>query len=179
MFWKKRKKKNESEFACVECGQIHSGWPALAFSSPANYHELKEEERENIAEIDSDFCTITYPDQTDRFIRVSLTQLVNDAQEDLEYGLWVSLSEKSFENYRENYNNDNHITEYFGWLCSRIPEYENTQSIPTTVVTQAGNQRPIIYPHKDHDHPFVQDYYQGISSHEAQKRVDDMLADIA
>ncbi|MEM6377907.1 MAG: DUF2199 domain-containing protein, partial [Bacteroidota bacterium] len=127
------------------------------------------------ASLDSDFCVIHFPDQTVRFIRVVLTQEVLDAEEDLDYGLWVSLSEQSFQNYQENFKNRHHETQYFGWLSNLLPDYEDTMSIPTTVVTQKGNQRPSIFPHKDHDHEFVIDFYQGISAHEAQRRVDNML----
>lgn len=166
--------KRKSDFVCSECGEVHKNWPALAFNSPANYHELTETEKREIAEIDSDICIIRHEDQTDRFIRVTLTQPVVDSDEDLDYGLWVSLSEKSFNDYLENFDNENHETGYFGWLCSRIPEYENTMSIPTDVIAQKGNQRPKIFPHGDHDHDFVRDFYEGITAHEAQKRVDRM-----
>jgi len=178
MFWNKLKRKNKSEFECLECGLVHSNWPALAFVSPSNYHDLDENEKKEIAELDADFCTIEFSDQMDRFIRVTLTQQVNASGEDLDYGLWVSLSEKSFNDYRANFNNQNIDSEYFGWLCSRIPGYDNTMSIPTTVVTQIGGQRPKIFPHKDHNHQFVIDFYRGITAHEAQERVVEMVNNV-
>ena len=174
MFWRK-KRPSKNEYKCSICGQIHSEWPALTYSSPTNYFQLSEEEKATIANLDSDFCIINYEDQTDRFIRVTLSMKVIDSEEDLDYGLWVSLSEKSFNDYEENYNNPNHETTYFGWLCNTLPDYENTMSIPINVVTQLGDQRPKIFPHKDHDHQFVRDFYNGITSHEAQRRVDEMM----
>lgn len=42
-------------------------------------------------------------------------------------------------------------------------------------MTQKGNQRPQIFPHQDYDHDFVRDFYNGISAHEAQRRVDEMM----
>ncbi|MBX2826804.1 MAG: DUF2199 domain-containing protein [Flavobacteriaceae bacterium] len=174
MFWK-RKKKKPTEFKCANCGQVHSEWPALAFTSPANYAYLSDEERENHGTLNTDFCVIEYDGQTDRFIRVTLTQKVNNNCENLEYGLWVSLSEKSFFDYLENFDNENHETTYFGWLCSNINEYEDTMSIPCNVNTRTGNQRPEIIPHEDHDHPFVRDYYNGITKEEAEKRINTML----
>ncbi len=169
------KKGEKSRYTCSECGELHSNWPALAYSSPDSYNGLTEEEKKLMAEISSDFCIINHENQTDRFIRVSLTQLVLNAEEDLDYGLWVSLSEKSYNDYKANFNNENHEVEYFGWLCNEIPDYESTFSIPMTVVTQKGNQRPKIFPHRNHDHNFVRDFYNGISSHEAQERVDRMI----
>lgn len=173
MFW--RKKKKNKEVRCGVCGQIHNEWPALTFSSPSSYIELSKEEKELIATIDSDFCTIQYEDQTDRFIRVVLKQKVNNVDQTLDYGLWVSLSEKSFLNYVDNFNNENHEERYFGWLNSRILQYENTMGIPTTVVTKRGNQRPEIFPHEDHKHIFVEDYYNGIMKDVAEKRLHEMM----
>lgn len=163
------------KYTCSCCGKEHIEWPALTFKTPDNYDTLSQEDKETIAEIDNDFCVITHPDQTDRFIRCTLTQKVNDYCEDLEYGLWVTLSEKSFNDYSDNYNNENHETTYFGWLCNDIPEYDFKESIPTTVYTRTGNQRPEIIPHKDFDHPFVYDYYNGITKDEAEKRIKSMF----
>ncbi|WP_103072305.1 DUF2199 domain-containing protein [Aquimarina sediminis] len=177
MFWK-RKKKKSTGLKCSECGQVHSEWPALTFKSPSNYHNLSDNEKLDMGKLDSDFCEIHYEDQVDRFIRVTLTQKVNDACEILEYGLWVSLSEKSYSDYKENYNNTNHETGYFGWLCNTIPEYRDTSSIPCDVMTKRGNNRPEIFPHKDVDHPFVRDYYHGISKEEAENRINEMIKNI-
>ncbi len=166
------------KYKCSQCGQEHEGWPALAYSSPTNYDKLSEEEQKSRCELSDDFCIIRHPEQTDRFIRCTLTQKVNGHCEDLEYGLWVSLSEKSFQDYSDNYNNENHEACYFGWLCNDLPKYDFTNSIPTTIYTRTGKQRPEIVPHKDHEHPFVEDYYNGIAKEEAEGRINDMLKTI-
>lgn len=163
------------KYICSNCGQEHEEWPALAYSSPTPYHNLNDEDKQNITELTDDFCIIRHHDQTDLFIRCTLVQKVLDHCENLEYGLWVSLSEKSFQNYSENYKNENHVTKYFGWLCNDLPDYEFEESIPTTVFTKTGNSRPEIVPHQDFDHPFVKDYYDGISKQEADRRIIEML----
>jgi len=38
-------------------------------------------------------------------------------------------------------------------------------------MTKTGNERPEIFPHEDFDHPFVKDYYSGISKKEAENRI--------
>lgn len=164
------------KYTCSCCGKEHEDWPALTYDSPSNYHSLSEEEQQAIGQLDQDFCVITYPDQVDRFIRCTLSQPVIDYCETLEYGLWVSLSEKSFQDYSENFKNENHETQYFGWLCSNVPGYDfSSQSVPTTVITRLNNQRPYIVPHADFDHPFVHDYYNGITKAEAERRINAML----
>ena len=162
------------KYTCSCCGLEHEEWPALAYPSPTAYLALSEQSKQNIAELDTDFCIIRHPDQIDRFIRCILTQKVIDHCEDLHYGLWVSLSENSFKDYYDNFKNENHETKYFGWLSNDLPDYD-MKKIPTTVITRAGNQRPEIVPHKDFDHPFVKDYYNGIAKAEAERRIREML----
>jgi len=166
------------KYTCSCCGKEHEEWPSLTYTSPTNYNALSEEEKLSIGELDSDFCTIRYSDQTDRFIRCTLTQKVIDHCQDLDYGLWVSLSEKSFQDYSDNFDNDNHEEKYFGWLCNDLPGYDFAESIPTTVFTRTGNQRPEIVPHINFDHPFVKDYYNGITKQEAERRIIEMLTAI-
>lgn len=168
-------KKKEITYRCSQCGQFHDDWPALGFISPTHYNELEADKQNSQASLDTDFCVINDEDDTDRFIRVSLHQKVVDHHLPLDYGLWVSLSEKSFEDYRDNYHNENHITVYFGWLCNNIPPYESTLSIPVDVHTKPGNDRPQIIPHYDHDHPFVRDYHEGINREEAERRIHEMM----
>jgi len=163
------------KYTCSCCGKEHEEWPSLTYISPANYHNLSDEDKQEMGELDSDFCVIRHADQTDRFIRCTLTQKVIDHCENLDYGLWVSLSEKSFQDYSDNFDNDNHETQYFGWLCNDLPDYDFSESIPTTVFTRTGNQRPEIVPHDDFDHPFVKDYYNGITKAEAERRIRAML----
>ena len=167
--------KKTIKYFCSKCGQEHDSWPALTFNSPTSYYVLSENDKHEIAEIDSDFCVITHPDQTNRFIRCTLTQKIIDHCENLEYGLWVSLSEKSFQDYIDNFDNENHEVGYFGWLSNNIPDYTFNKSIPMNVYTRSGNQRPEIVPHDDFEHPFVIDYYNGITKAEAERRVSDML----
>lgn len=165
-------KSREMLFPCSVCGQTHEGFPSLAFDAPYHYYNLTEQEKGEIAELSSDFCVIHYTDQTDRFIRVVLNQKIVDFPETLQYGVWVSLSEKSFNDYNAHYNETNYLTTYFGYLCSQLPGYEKTLSIRTYVQTAAGNDRPEIFPHDDQmDNAFVRDYFEGITRQEAEQRI--------
>jgi len=161
-------------FKCSICDEEHDGWPALAFDAPLAYSQLTEEQKEKIAELDSDFCIIRYEDQTDRFIRCTLIQKVNDHNDGLDYGIWVSLSQKSFGDYQENFDNENHETGYFGYLSNNIPGYPATLNIYMNVYTQRGNSRPIAVPQDTFAHPFVTDYFNGINKTEAEKRIHNM-----
>jgi hypothetical protein len=162
-------------YTCGNCGKTHAEWPALTFDAPLYYSLLSAAEQQQMAELNSDFCVIHYPNRTDHFIRCTLTQKVIDHCEDLDYGIWVSLSKKSFQDYADHYGDQHPVTSYFGWLSNDLPEYTFQQSIPTNVNTRADNQRPEIIPHQGCDHPFVHDYYNGITKAEAEHRIQAMM----
>lgn len=168
---------SKKTFKCNKCGKEHDELPSLAYITPIHYSDLSEVEKSEIGELTSDTCVIKYPDQTDKFIRVVLTQKINSNCEDLNYGLWVSLSEKSFEHYSSNYNNAEHEAIYFGWISNNLEGYENTLNIPADIHTKPNGQRPEAVPHHDYDHPFVIDYYEGITKTEAENRINRVLTD--
>jgi hypothetical protein len=162
------------KYVCSVCGKVHDEWPALAFDSPTAYNVLSEKLKKNIGELSSDFCIVRHPEQTDRYIRGTLTIKVIDHCENLDYGVWISLSEKNFQDYSDNHGNTDHEAKYFGWLSNDIPEYE-IADIPTTVFTRHDGLRPEIIPHEDFDHDLVRDYYNGITKFVAEKRINEML----
>ena len=165
-----------SKYRCEICGKSHTDWPALTWDSPYQYNILPKEIKARRAELDTDFCVIHHDTQVDRFIRVSLIQSVQDHCNGLHYGLWVSLSEDKFFDYADKYGKeDAEIVHYFGWLCNEIPGYASTLSIPMNVTTQKDKLRPIVEPHKDFRHSFVQDFYNGIDLTEAERRVQEFL----
>jgi len=163
------------KYICSCCGKEHEEWPFLTYASPTSYHNLTAKEKEEIAELDGDFCVIRDTDQTDRFIRGTLTQKVIDHCEDLKYGVWVSLSEKSYNDYEAHIDDENYEAGYFGWLSNSIPGYTFDKHIPTNVTIMPRTQRPEIVPHDDFDHPFVHDYYNGITKAGAERRIRDMI----
>lgn len=176
MFWKK--KKSTFEFKCSLCGEIHNTWPALVYGAPWHYSQLSKQHQKNIARIDQDFCEIHHDDQIDRFIRTTLVIPVNNFELDLEYGLWVSLSEKSFNDYFDNYERTDYETGYFGWVCNKLLGYEDTLQIPTDVITQSGTTRPVLELHRDHEHPLVSDFINGITKEEAERRIHEMMENV-
>ncbi len=174
MFWKRRIKQCDPKYVCAKCGRAHDELPALAFSSPDYYEYLKEEEKEGLADLSQDFCVITYPDQTDRFIRTTMTLRIIDACEDLDYGIWVSVSEHTFNEYRAEFKNSEAGRTYFGRICNEIPDYEeSTLGLHVNIETRADGVRPEIFPH-DSPHTLIKDWSEGITMQEARKRIDNL-----
>lgn len=173
MFWNRKKKTNEG-FICSQCGEYHESWPAIGYGAPWHYSQLTEQEKDKISFLNEDFCEINWEEQTDRFIRVTLFIPVNNTERNLEYGLWTSLSERSFNDYSENYDRTDHEVKYTGWICNKLIGYDSTINIPANIFTQAGTLRPILEPQLQHEHQLLKDFVNGISKDEAERRIHEM-----
>ena len=80
---------------------------------------------------------------------------------------------KSFIDYVENFQSENHEAVYFGWISNKIPEYGDTLEIKVNVETQNNNQRPMINIQKSNDYgnQFVKDYFEVITEEDAIERI--------
>lgn len=163
-------------YSCIICGEIHHDRPAFAFLSPYHYHTLSGEEKETSATLSEDWCIIEHDTRKDHFIRAVLRLPITGTAEEFEYGVWVSLSEKNFVHYMDNFNEDIKDTAFFGYLCNQIPGYDNTLLIKTNVVCGPKGQRPFVFPQEEQqDNPFVYDFIHGITKEEADKRTHQLL----
>ncbi|MGQ3053724.1 MAG: DUF2199 domain-containing protein [Roseateles sp.] len=158
-------------FKCSCCGEIHEGSPSIGYRMPDQYASLSDEQRVSMGKIDSDFCTVTHDEGTDYFIRAVLEVPIHGVEEPFLWGLWVSLSEKSFRRYAETYDDPVEGDGFFGWVCNAIPAYPFGESRPADVVVQLGRQRPTIVLHRGEpeDDPLVIDQVHGISISRAQQ----------
>jgi hypothetical protein len=92
------------------------------------------------------------------------------------YGVWSSLSERSFDRVVELWDDPRRAEEpaYFGWLSSTIPGYPDTLSLPLDVVVEALERRPAFHPH-DGDHPLIRDHRYGITMERVHATVERLL----
>ena len=170
MLWRKQKKSSK-EYMCSSCGQIHQELPALGFMTPFHYDVLSENDKNETAELSDDFCIIRHPEQTDRFIRTVLSFAVHNTCETLDYGIWVSLSEESFNEYQENFKSETSEQTYFGMICNEITDYhETTLGLHVNVQVRKAGIRPEILPHQT-EHQLIIDWENGITFEEAEKRI--------
>ena len=131
------------EFFCSGCGQIHQGMPAFGAAAPLSYYAVPENEREARCQLDSDACTI---DGEHYFIRGCLEIPVHGEAEPLSWGVWVSLSEQSFQQWRACFASEkrSHVGPFFGWLNAAIAPYPDTVNLKTMVHLRDGFVRPFI-----------------------------------
>ncbi len=169
---------SDKTYQCSHCGQIHYALPALGFNAPFHYDELDEYEKESMAELSEDFCVIRHPEQTDYFIRAVLSIPIHDTCETLDYGVWVSLSEKNFDHYKAHFNAETEEPVYFGTICNELVGYgESTIGLHVDVQVRMGGFRPQLILHED-EHPLVTDCVIGITFSEAEQRVEAVLRNI-
>src|SRR5215217_4790318 len=108
---------------CSFCGEIHEGSPSFGFRAPDQYASLSEDQKAKMGTLTEDFCTITHEEGTDHFIRAVLEIPIHGAEEPFLWGVWVSLSEKSFNRYRETYDQPVAGEKFFGWVCNQLSPY--------------------------------------------------------
>lgn len=158
-------------FKCTCCGDIHEGSPSIGYRMPDQYASLSDEQRAAMGEINSDFCTITHEKGTDYFIRAVLEVPIHGVEEPFLWGVWVSLSEKSFRRYVETYDSPVEGEGFFGWVCNAIPVYPYEGSRAADVVVQLDSERPKVVLHRGNpeDDPLVVDQVNGISVSRAQQ----------
>ena len=158
-------------FTCSCCGNLHEGSPSFSFKAPDQYACLSEEQKAEVGSRTSDLCTVTHNGHTDYFIRTILEVPIEGIEEPFLWGIWVSLSEKSFHRYLETYDVPVDGDCFFGWVCNAIPNYpETARGRPADVYAQPGGKRPKVWLHHQghEDDALVVDQNEGISVARAQ-----------
>src|SRR5262249_35619753 len=80
------------------------------------------------------------------FVRACLEVPVKGTDQTFTWGVWVSLSEKSFLDMSEHWEDParTNLGPHFGWLCTKIPEYPDTMFLKTMVHQRAVGVRPRV-----------------------------------
>jgi len=145
-------------FECAKCGEIHEGAPSAAFGAPDDYVAIPESERGENTVLSSDFCIV---EGRDRYIRCTLEIPIHDYHEGFLWGVWMSVSEENFDDYRAHFSDDNYKARYVGWLGNRLPGYPDTRDVVGAAVLNGDGQRPTIELEPS-DHPLSVDFRNGI-----------------
>lgn len=140
-------------------GWHNLGAPSVAFESPHHYYALPEDRRDGESWLDSDFCVVK---GQQRFIRCSLEIPVHGLDEGLLWGVWLSVDDYSFEDYRAHFDDDGHEARYTGRIGNVLPGYPDTLEVACTAVPQPNGERPVILP-EPADHPLAVDFHDGIA----------------
>jgi hypothetical protein len=153
-------------YDCAACGKHHHELPLdFAFDSPLYYQEIAADEREGRCFLNEDLCVI---DDKDYFIRGCLEIPILDVPARFTWGIWTSLSKKSYDRVLELWDSEEQLHEppYFGWLSSAIPGYPETHSLKTHVHSRRKEMRPYVELERT-DHPLAIEQHKGITLNRA------------
>ena len=163
------------KITCSECGEVHVGMPAFVAEYPWHYFDVPENERVSRCSIATDDCVI---DEELFFIRGCLEIPVSNSDEPFEWGVWVSLSESSYIEWRRMFNEvkRSHIGPFFGWLSTELRMYPSTINLKTMVYLRDDGVRPFIELEQT-DHPLSVEQRHGISMARLEKIYSTMTHD--
>ncbi|WGS43842.1 DUF2199 domain-containing protein [Burkholderia sp. JSH-S8] len=148
-------------FRCVTCGKTHHGIPSFFAKAPFNYYQIPEEERAHRCSLGSDDCVI---DESLFFVRGSIEIPVHGFAESFSWGVWLSLSEASFQEWVRTFDvaKRSHVGPFFGWLNTQLSVYPETINLKTMVHLRDDGIRPYVELEPT-DHPLALEQRGGIS----------------
>lgn len=148
---------------CVCCGEEFTGLPTdIAFDAPVSRDGTGEGGQSTFRKND-DFCEVRHASgRTDRFIRCLLPLPVPQLTGEFCFGVWMSVSERSWNIYRDGYDDGQYEDDgCFGYLMHDIPEYPSSMHLHANVVFQPGKMRPRVFL-QDTDHPLFAAQRDGV-----------------
>ncbi|MEJ5125528.1 DUF2199 domain-containing protein [Comamonas sp. MYb21] len=149
------------EFLCASCGEVHQGMPSFGVLTPFSYDDISPNERAMRCTLSTDTCTV---DGRFFFVRACLEIPVQGEPEPFSWGVWVSLSAESYNQWLEFEFIDkrSHIGPFFGWLNTDLMPYPDTLNLKTRVHLRDDGIRPFIELEPT-EHPLAIEQRQGIS----------------
>lgn len=148
-------------FKCAECEEWHEGMPSFGTSAPSLYNSIPESEREERCHLTSDTCIV---DDEFFFVRGCIEIPVIGTAEPFIWGAWVSLSNKSFDEFLSTFDEPirSEFGPYFGWLSTELPLYPSSQNLKTHLHLRDQGVRPLIELEPS-DHPLAVEQREGIT----------------
>lgn len=156
-------------YVCRCCGEHHDELP-FSYHAPAPAHWSPGA----AGELGEETCVIG----GEHFFLRALVQLpVRDAAEDFAWGVWVSLSERSFRRTLALWEQPDRQAEppMFGWLSTHLPGYApSTLNLKTLVHTRPVGERPLLELEPT-DHPLAVEQREGIDLARVQELAELLL----
>jgi hypothetical protein len=152
----------EFQFKCATCDEVHVGMPSFAVNEPSHFWSVPEAERVARCDLASDVARI----DEHFFVRGCLDIPVDGTHDVFTWGVWVSLSAASAEQFLASYDTAerSHIGPFLGWLNTSLAPYPETLNLKTHVHLRNNGSRPFIELEPT-DHPLAIEQRAGISQH--------------
>ncbi len=155
--------KSMLRFKCTSCGEWHEGVPGYAAEAPLYYYSIPVEERAQRCNLGSDTCIVDQ--EVDISSAAAWRSRCTASSEPFIWGVWVSLSDKSFRQFMECFDapERSHIGPFFGWLSAELPCYPSTENLKTRVHLRDNGVRPFVELEPT-DHPLAVEQRTGITA---------------
>jgi hypothetical protein len=149
-------------FKCTCCGEWHEGMPGYSSEWPLYYCSVPNAERASRCVLNIDTCVV---DQKFFFVRGCLEIPVRDEPDPFIWGVWVSLSKSSFDQFMECFDTAkrSHIGPYLGWLSAELPLYPSTENLKVRVHLRDDRVRP-YFELEPTEHPLAVEQRRGITA---------------
>lgn len=162
------------DFQCSSCGVWHDELP-LDYGAEAPYavYEIPASERDARIVGNSEFVVV---DNRYYFVRGIIEIPILDQEQSFSWGVWVSVSAKSFRRMIEMLDQTDDVQEppCFGWLSTPLPYSESTLNLKATVRTERAGVRPKIELETS-SHPLALEQKQGITMQRVQQIAEVLL----
>lgn len=150
-------------FTCATCGAEHD-LDEISFGTdaPVQWDLLSDDERSRSL-LAGEQCEIDSDEGRSFYIRACLEIPVRGTGRTFTWGVWCSLSEKSYLEVSEHWDDPARLNlgPHFGWLCTKIPGYPDTVFLKTMVHQREVGVRPLVELEAT-DHPLAVDQRHGI-----------------
>lgn len=153
---------SDFEFECTRCSEIHKGIPTFGAECPITVLQVPEEQRESRVDLGTDDCVI---DGKKFYVKGSIEIPVVGFSDPFIWGSWVSLSEESYQEFIECFDQDSrsHVGPFVGWHCCDFAVYEKEcTSLEAQIYLRDNGIRPSIKI-KPTDHPLAVEQKNGIT----------------
>ena len=149
-------------YQCATCKKWHEG-PEFSYAAdvPDLYRDIPEAERKRRAQLTPDTCII---DGKYYFLRGVIEIPIIGRDQMMVLGVWVSQSEASYTKVMAAWDKpeQSSLAPTFGWLCTRLGFYPDTEHLKTMVHQREPGLRPWIELEPT-DHPLAVDQREGMT----------------
>ena len=164
------------EFTCRTCGKLHDADDiSFGADAPVQWNLISDQERAR-SELGGEQCVLEADGKRHFFVRACLEVPIKGTTRTFTWGVWVSLSEKSFLEMADHWEDPSRTRfgPYFGWLCTKIPEYPDTVFLKTMVHQSPVGHRPIVELDAT-EHPLAVDQRTGVEPSRMQEIISKVL----
>ncbi len=154
-----------ADFRCPCCGASYGGIFDIGYDHPDiwTHGNLRDSGQEVLGAgedlLTYDLCHF----DGNFFVRCTLPIPVIGTGESFAYGAWGSVSEATFRQYCETYDDETGFEGGFSWLSNSLPGWDAGDPLPCNLRPGAAGKRPVLYVQEESGHSLAEAQRIGIT----------------